>query len=172
MLIPGRPAPPLSLPTLSQESWSLAGPAPERFWLLVFYRGFHCAICCDYLRELDELYGEFVELGVSPIAISMDSAEKAHESRETWKLEALPVAYGLDMERAKAWGLFLSKGVLEDEPAQFSEPALFLVRSNGFLYGSSVSSMPFARANFRELLAALEQVIKYDYPARAELSRE
>ena len=45
---------------------------------------------------------------------------------------------------------------------------LFLVRADGTLYYMAIQTMPFARPPAKELLAALDFVIKADYPARGE----
>ncbi len=45
--------------------------------LLVVYRGKHCPICRTYLKTLNGLLGQFVEIGVEVSAISADTAEKA-----------------------------------------------------------------------------------------------
>nr|NIR90840.1 AhpC/TSA family protein [Gammaproteobacteria bacterium]NIU06316.1 AhpC/TSA family protein [Gammaproteobacteria bacterium]NIV52881.1 AhpC/TSA family protein [Gammaproteobacteria bacterium]NIX87589.1 AhpC/TSA family protein [Gammaproteobacteria bacterium] len=56
-----------------------------------------------------------------------------------------------------------------EEPALFSEPALYLVRPDGTLYFGTVQTMPFARPRFADILQALDFVIKNDYPARGEV---
>lgn len=56
-----------------------------------------------------------------------------------------------------------------EEPAQFSEPGVFLVRADGTLYWSAIQTIPFARPHFRELLSAVDFVIAKDYPARGEV---
>ena len=55
-----------------------------------------------------------------------------------------------------------------EEPAQFSEPGLFLVHPDGTLYWGSTQTMPFARPHFDEILGAIDFVTKNDYPARGE----
>jgi hypothetical protein len=55
-----------------------------------------------------------------------------------------------------------------EEPTLFSEPGLFLVRPDQTIYYLAVRSMPFARANFGEMLQAIDFVIKNDYPVRGE----
>ncbi|MFN7087813.1 MAG: AhpC/TSA family protein, partial [Burkholderiales bacterium] len=55
-----------------------------------------------------------------------------------------------------------------EEPALFSEPGVFLVRPDRTLYWAAVQTMPFARPHFRDMLAAIDFVIKNDYPARGE----
>ena len=90
-----------------------------------------------------------------------------------WGLANLNLGYGLTIEAARSWGLYVStsRGKTSagiEEPALFSEPGLFIVRPDGTLYWGSTSTMPFARPHFKEILGGLDFVIKVDYPARGE----
>lgn len=170
--MPRQPVPALRVPALEGE-WDLAAQCPERFTLVVFYRGLHCPVCKAYLGELDKIVPEFTARGVAVLALSSDSRERAEAARDNWGLANLTLGYGLDIAAARAWGLYISSsrgktstGI--EEPAFFSEPGLFLVRPDGTLYWGNVSTMPFARPHFREILGALDFVIKNDYPARGE----
>ena len=170
---PRQPVPGLDVPRLDGGRWNLAESKPEHFNLVVFYRGLHCPICAGYLRDLDRKVDEFRKRGVEPIVISSDTEERAREAKQSWGLDNLPVAYGLPIDTARDWGLYVSSGRGKtstgvEEPAQFNEPGLFLVRPDGTLYASSVNTMPFARPNFGELLKALDFIIERDYPARGE----
>ena len=170
MLIPGRPVPPLALETVDHGPWSLAAGTSERFWLLVFYRGFHCPICREYVSELDRLGDEFKSIGVQPVAISMDSAERAQESVKAWGIERVPGVPGPSREAARGRRLlFPSRGSVDDHRPSY-QPPLFLVRPNGVLYGSTVNSMPFARATFSDLLIAVRNIIEFDPPERGKLT--
>jgi hypothetical protein len=52
-----------------------------------------------------------------------------------------------------------------EEPAKFSEPALYLIRPDGSLYFGSVQIMPFARPHFAEIFTAIDlQPSHIDYP--------
>ena len=66
------------------------------------------------------------------------------------------------------WAGQTSTGV--DEPALFSEPALYLVRADGTLYFGSVKTMPFARPHFADILSAVDFVVAKNYPARGEVT--
>ena len=174
-LFPRQPVPSLNVPTVGGETWQLGDQTPKNFTLVVFYRGFHCPICATYLGDLEKKLDEFEKRGVSVVAISSDSRERAERSKNEWGLENLTVGYGLELGKAREWGLYISAsrgktsaGV--DEPALFSEPALYLVRPDGTLYFGSVQTMPFARPNFREVLGALDFVMSKDYPARGEVT--
>jgi len=172
-LVPRRPVPPLELDTLAGARFRLSEQRPERFTMIVFYRGLHCPICRRYLTELDGLVDEFGKRGVAVLVASSDTRERAEEAKTVWGLNHLNVGYGLSIDEARRWGLFIStsRGKTSagiEEPALFSEPGLFLVRPDGTLYWSSVSTMPFARPHFDEILQSLDFAIKNDYPARGE----
>ena len=106
--------------------------------------------------------------------ISSDVEERARQAKDEWGLANLTVGYGLDLDVARRWGLYISmsRGMTSagiEEPALFSEPGLFLVRPDGTLYFASVQTMPFARPAFGDILKALDFVIAKDYPARGEV---
>ncbi len=173
-LYPRQPAPAIEVPVVGGGTWNLAAQNPENFTMIVFYRGFHCPICTRYLGDLERKLDDFGQRGVETVAISSDSAERAARSKDEWRLENLTVGYGLDLDVARQWGLYIStsKGktsVGVEEPALFSEPGLFLVRPDATLYFATVQTMPFARPNFGDILNALDFVIKNDYPARGEV---
>ncbi|HJZ44484.1 MAG TPA: peroxiredoxin-like family protein [Hyphomicrobiaceae bacterium] len=173
-ILPRTEVPELSVATLAGGKWLLAERKPERFTLVVFYRGLHCPICRGYLGELVKLEPEFRTRGVDVIAISSDDEERARRTAAEWQLGNLTIGYGLDLALARRWGLFIStsRGKTSagiDEPALFSEPGVFLVRADGTLYWSAIQTMPFARPHFRELLSAVDFVIAKDYPARGEV---
>ncbi len=172
-LMPRQPVPVLKVDTVAGEPWDIASSKAERFTMIVFYRGLHCPVCRGYIAELDRLIEDFVQRGIEVIAISSDTQERALETRKDWKLERLEIGYGLDLDVARDWGLYVSSsrgktslGV--EEPEHFSEPGVFLVRPDRTLYWAAVQTMPFARPHFKEMLAGLDFIIKNDYPARGE----
>lgn len=173
VLKPRQTVPTLEVSTL-KGPWSLSAQTPENFTMLVFYRGLHCPICSKYLHELEKMAGEFAEAGVSILALSSDDRSRAQQASDDWGLSALNLGYDLSVEQARAWGLHRSAGkgktsIGIEEPAEFSEPGLFLVRPDETLYWSQVSTMPFARAHFKEILGALKFALEKNYPARGEL---
>jgi peroxiredoxin len=173
MLIPRQPVPTLQLDTLAHEAYELATDAPERFSMVVFYRGLHCPVCAKYLLELGRLLPEFEKRGVKVIAVSSDNAGRAGEMAAKVQAPALRFGHGLSLPNAREWGLYISTSrgktsIGVEEPALFSEPGIFIVRPDGTLYYGAVQTMPFARPYFEELLAAIDFAISKDYPARGE----
>jgi peroxiredoxin len=173
VLKPRQTVPDLDVETL-QGPWSLSEQTPDNFTMLVFYRGLHCPICTKYLKELDKLADDFTKAGVAVIALSSDNKERAQKAQIGWELQNISLGYGVTTEQAQSWGLHRSAGrgktsIGIEEPDEFSEPGLFLIQPNQTLYWSQVSTMPFARPLFKEVLGALNFVLDKNYPARGEL---
>lgn len=166
--VPRRPAPPLAVDLVGGGHWSLAEARPARFSLIVFYRGLHCPICRPYLADLNRRVEGFRGRGVEPVAISTDPQDRAEETVRHWKLDRTPVGYGLPIETARSWGLYVSRAIKDTETPEFAEPGLFLVRPDGTLYAGAIQTMPFARPHFDEIEKAIDFIVEKDYPARGE----
>jgi peroxiredoxin len=136
--------------------------------LVVFYRGLHCPVCRAQLSELNRRLDELESHGVTVIAISRDTRERAEQSAREWHLDRLTLGYGLSEEAARSFGLFISRGISEDEPARFSEPGLFLIRPDGSVYYETITTMPWGRPRLDDILGGLDYALAHDYPARRE----
>lgn len=167
---PGTTAPGLAFDLVGGGAFKLADATPENFTMVVFHRGLHCPVCRSYTRELDRLQSRYAELGVDVVTISMDDEDRASRSVEEWGIEDLDVGYGLDEDTARAWGLYLSSAIKDEEPARFSEPGLFLVDRDGDLFYAAVSSMPFGRPDLSTFADRIEWVLDNDYPSRGRAS--
>jgi peroxiredoxin len=165
---PREPAPALTLPLLDGHIFSLGASHPVRFTMLVFFRGLHCPNCQAQLRELDRRIDELSQRGVDVVAVSGESRERTQRLHDEWKLRRLPLAYGLTEAQMREWGLFVSRGIDEHEPAVFNEPGLFLVDPSGVVYYESILSMPAGRPRLDDLLAGIDYWAGTDYPARGE----
>ena len=173
MLIPRMQTPELVLPTLDGSTFNLGNENSERGIVICFYRGLHCPICANYLKELEKETPNFAERGATTIAVSSDGAERTQQMADKIQATNLRFAYDLDLAKAREWGLYISTSrgktsIGIEEPALFSEPGLFLVNPDQTLYYASVQSMPFSRPHFSELVGALDFAIKNNYPARGE----
>lgn len=165
---PRQLVPSLRVSTTGGDMWDLAEQRPASFTMIVVYRGLHCPICKAQLRDLDTRLDDFAARGVDVIALSTDTRERAEKVQQQWGLTKLMVGYGLTIAAAREWGLYVSHAIREDEPSEFAEPGIFLVRPDGTLYCASINTMPFARPSFKDILGALDYVTKNNYPARGE----
>ena len=107
-LLPRQPVPSLSVPLVGGGTWSLADQKPENFTMVVFYRGLHCPICGKYLKDLDNKLADFAKRGVNVVVLSSDGEDRATEAKAKWGLENLDLGYGLDLDKAREWGLYIS----------------------------------------------------------------
>ncbi|PSL20388.1 peroxiredoxin-like family protein [Shimia abyssi] len=173
MLIPRQKTPNLSVSTLDNGPFDLASETSERGTVICFYRGLHCPICANYLKELEKRVADFAERGVNCIAISSDGEERTRAMADKIEAKSLRFGYDLPLAVAKEWGLYISTSrgktsIGIEEPALFSEPGLFMVSPDQSLYYGSVQTMPFVRPHFSELVGALDFAIANSYPARGE----
>lgn len=177
MLIPRQKTPNLTLPTLDHGDFDLSAEQSERGTVICFYRGLHCPICANYLKELEKRVADFAERGVNCIAVSSDGEERTRAMADKIEAKNLRFAYDLPLDVAKEWGLYISTSrgktsIGIEEPALFSEPGLFMVTPEQSLYYGSVQTMPFVRPHFSELVSALDFAIANNYPARGEYTGE
>jgi len=167
-LKPREATPPLEVGTLNDGSFTLGEQDPETFTMIVFYRGSHCPVCRMYLRELDRLHEDFRAKGVEVIAVSGDTQERALKAKQQWGLESVPIGYGLEVEKMREWGLFVSGGDGDEEPELYGEPGLFLIRPDETVYYEAINSMPFGRPQLQEILATLDYIEETGLPAHGE----
>jgi peroxiredoxin len=177
MLVPRQKTPDLKLETLDHGSFDLSHDASERGTVICFYRGLHCPICGNYLKDFERHVQDFAERGVNSIAISADGEVRARKMKDKVGATSLRFGYGLSLTEAKKWGLYISTSrgktsIGIEEPALFSEPGLFMVTPEQTLYYGSVQTMPFVRPHFSELVGALDFAIANNYPARGEYTGE
>ncbi len=177
MLMPRKKTPDLSIPLVTGERFQLSTENNARGTVICFYRGLHCPLCANYLKELERLTPEFNERGVGTVAVSTDVEERGKAMADKIGANALRVGYGVTIEEAQQWGLYIStsrgKSSLDImEPDLFSEPGVFLVQPDRALYYGAVQTMPFVRPHFKELLAAVDGAMAANYPARGEYTPE
>jgi peroxiredoxin len=176
-ILPRHPVPSLNVPLVNGGRFVLGATPGEKFDLIVFYRGLHCPICAKYLIELERLAPEFAQRGVNILALSSDEESRGTEMAQKVQAKGVKFGFGLSLRSARQWGLFISTSrgktsIGIEEPALFSEPGVFIVRPDSTLYYGSVQTMPFARPQFQDLLAAIDFAISKNYPARGEYTGE
>jgi peroxiredoxin len=165
---PTQSAPDLTVPLLQGGAYRLIDQRPRTFTMVVFFRGLHCPMCRAQLRELERRLGELVGRGIDVIAVSGETRERTIQLAHEWKLDHLPLAYGLSVGQMRAWGLFISHGLNGNEPALFNEPGLFLISPDHTVYYASILSMPVGRPRLDDLLGGIDYWIAHGYPARGE----
>jgi peroxiredoxin len=163
---PTEPAPDLTVPLLGGGTYRLADQHPRTFTMIVFFRGLHCPVCRAQLSELERRLAEFEERGIEVIAVSGETHERASQLAQEWKLDQLPLAYGLTEAQMRAWGLFVSHGIKDGEPELFNEPGLFLISPDHTVYYESILSMPVGRPRVDDLLGGIDYWVANGYPAR------
>jgi peroxiredoxin len=165
---PRQPVPPLDVALVGGGRFALAENPPKAFTLILFYRGLHCQRCKGYLGEIKALLPEFGARGVDVVAVSCDDRERAAQSMVDWNLSKLKVGYGLPIDAARAWGLFISRAVRADETPIFAEPGTFLVDRDGRLNFAVINSLTRLRPYPRDILDAIDRIIETGAPARGE----
>lgn len=97
------------------RGWNLApiGAEPRALRDARFYRGLHCPVCKNYLRDLENNLEAFRSRGMELIAISGDTRERAEETKREWKLDDLVLGYGYSVDSMREWGLFVSHAIKE-----------------------------------------------------------
>jgi alkyl hydroperoxide reductase subunit AhpC len=145
-------------------------PRPAEQGMLLCILDLSVGSCASATRtpELDRLHEDFRAKGVEMIAVSGDTQERALEAKQKWGLESVPIGYGLEVEKMREWGLFVSGGDGDEEPELYGEPGLFLIRPDETVYYEAINSMPFGRPQLGEMLTALDNIKKMDIPAHGE----
>lgn len=161
---PATKVPELSVPLVGGGQWNIREQLPSTFTMVVCYRGLHCPACRGQLREVDECFPDLASRGVEAVAISANDRASAERTREEWDLRNVPLGYDLDVETMRQWGLYVSEGTNESEPAHFNEPGLFLVSPDQTLYYSAITNMPFGRPKLEELISGIDFVVRQNHP--------
>tara|TARA_B110000444_G_C18845804_1_gene601921 strand:- start:1963 stop:2487 length:525 start_codon:yes stop_codon:yes gene_type:complete len=168
-LVPNMQAPNLDISLVDGGIWKLSEILPKSFTMVIFYRGLHCPVCKMYLEKLNSMMDEITELGFIVVAVSMDSLNRAQQSKSEWCLDKVNVAYGLDFDTAKQWGLYISSSIKEAEYPIFCEPGLIWIRPDGKLYLIDISNMPWSRPDLEFLIPKAKFAIENNYPSRGSI---
>ena len=170
MLIPRRKVPDLSVETLDHGRFDLASETSERGTVVCFYRGLHCPRCARQLADIVANKARFDTIGVEVVSISTDPRDRAEKAVTEWGLGDMAVGYDLPIATARSMGLNISQTIREAEPALFVEAAVFFIRRDGVLWGSSINSFPFLRPTAEQLLDAFDMAKSRNYPPRGDVA--
>ncbi|ORY45899.1 hypothetical protein BCR33DRAFT_715929 [Rhizoclosmatium globosum] len=143
-LQPGLPFPSLEINVVGiEETQPLFDATSERAKLIVVFRGAFCPFCRKTIEKLKETLPLLQEAEIDLIAISADKQEVAEKHVQDNEI-TFPVGYNLGVQEMKQLGVYVSAPTNYIEQEQlFSEPAWFLVLSNGLIKFLDYSSVPF-----------------------------
>ena len=163
--------PTIMIKTVNNGEVDLGKPQNGKDWkMVVVYRGKHCPMCTNYLKQLEHLKDRFSDLGVDIIAVSADPQSKSSVHIQEMKL-TFPVAYDLSIEQMETLGLYISHPRSAQETDRpFAEPGLYIINEKNQVHITSVSNAPFARPELRVLLGSLGFVRNSNYPVRGTMS--
>ena len=164
----GAAFPPITWPTTAGGQIDVAGTPGWR--LLAVYRGKHCPLCKKYFKTLDGMTDDFKAAGVSVLAVSADTKEKADAdiAEFGWRF---PVGYGLTPDQMRTLGLFISEPRSAQETDRpFAEPGLFVVNPEGKVQIIEISNAPFARPDLAGILHGIKVIQERNYPVRGMMS--
>ncbi|WP_420014063.1 peroxiredoxin-like family protein [Tateyamaria sp.] len=166
-LTAGSPFPLTEIPKLGGGTVTLGAPQGGRDWqLVVIYRGLHCPLCKKYLTQLNEMQGQFHEIGVDVVVASGDPQEKA-QTMAAEHAPDLPMGYGLSVAQMQGLGLYISDPRSPQETDRpFPEPGLFVVNADGAIQMVDVSNAPFLRPDLAGVLGGITFIRNNDYPIR------
>ena len=164
----GNPVPDFKIGLLNGGTWSSRQePEAGKWTLLTIYRGMWCPHCKRQLQELDALVEEFRERGVSVVAASADTEERARQTASDCGLDRLTLGHEIPIESARELGAFVSRGIKDVEMPLFCEPASFLIDKNARLFTAWVASCAFARTPPADMLAYVDFLADHgDRPPR------
>ena len=174
-VLPGNVAPSLELPSVNGNTFKLSESNPDLFTIVVFYRGAHCPLCINYAVEIEEKLSAIHDAGMQIVLVSMDNKDRATEFATAVATKMgknsleVPILYNLTQEQASEdWGLYLSSKIPgSSEPDVFSEPGLFVVRSDDkTVFMAQTQSAPFTRPSMDQLVGGLSYAAQHHYPTR------
>lgn len=167
LINPQSRVPEMDLPLVGGGRFDIHEMTPDKFTLVIAYRGFHCPKCKAQLQAVDPMVEGLKSRGYEIVAVSMDSEARAGKAKAEWDIKNIPIAYDMGLLMAKSWGLFISDQRPDsDEPKLFSEPGLFVVKPDGSLYAEYIQNTPFGRPPLDDVASGLDFVVEHNYPTR------
>ena len=168
-IVPGTALPTIDLPKVGGGRLSNASFDAPYMSVLNVYRGLHCPRCHAQFDDFIANRAALDEAGVKIVSISTDPAERAEEAVREWGLGDLEIGYDLTIQGARDLGLFISEAIREGETAQFAEAAVFFIKPDGMLWGSSINTFPFLRPTAAMILDAVATAKSRSYPPRGNV---
>lgn len=166
LLKPGMPAPSLSFQTAGGGEWNVTTTTPRSLDLIAVYRGLFCPYCRGFISQLASRLDAFRNLGIDPVAVSVDDRAKAQQASAEWQLGDMNVGFGLSTEVIRPWNVFLTTREQSGQMQTFCEPAVLLVNRDKKVFAMLLQSIPAGRPDVGNLLDGLEFLAKQGFPIR------
>ena len=168
-ILPGTAFPAIDLPRVGGGRVSNASLSADYMTVLNVYRGLHCPRCHAQFDDFIANRAALDEAGIKVVSISTDPQDRAEQAVAEWGLGDLEIGYDLSIQGARDLGLFISEAIREGETAHFAEAAVFFIKPDGILWGSSVNSFPFLRPTAAMILDAVATAKNRSYPPRGNV---
>ncbi|MDX1451785.1 MAG: peroxiredoxin-like family protein [Oleiphilaceae bacterium] len=137
--------------------------------VVVVYRGRHCPICKQYLKQLDTLVAKLAEMHVDVVALSADSPAQLQAFAEEVDV-SVPLYGALSLETMRELGLYISEPRNANETDHpFPEPGVFVINERGQVQIVEISNAPFARPDLDMLVDGIKFIRENSYPIRGTL---
>jgi len=135
----GTPAPAFSLPSTDGKTVSLSDFSGKPT-VILFYRGWFCPTSRRSLSAWQDFSRSAKDLGFAIVAISTAPQDVAAQFSQDLRI-TIPLLSDPSVDTARAYGAYINDDMV-DRFGVFSEPALFLVDSEGNIAYYVISSGP------------------------------
>lgn len=139
LLSPGDVFPSLSVPRVGGGSLTVPDDLEGRYGVVLFYRGSWCPYCNAQLRAFQRAADKLSEVGVSPVAISVDDEKTTAELIAEHAL-TFPLGHSADAEAVSA-----ATGAFVDPVGGFLQSTGFVLDPSGRVVVSVYSSGAIGR---------------------------
>lgn len=165
--------PQITVPKFGGGEIDLGKPGQGFDWkLIIVYRGKHCPLCTNYLKEINAALPEIKALGIDVVAVSADSEDRASVQISQINPD-FSIGYDLTVEHMQALGVYISHPRSPEESDRpFAEPGLYAVNSEGEVQLVDISNAPFLRPELKTVLMGLGFIRnpENNYPVRGTYS--
>lgn len=124
LINPQSRVPEMDLPLVGGGRFDIHEMTPDKFTLVIAYRGLHCPKCKAQLQAVDPMVEGLKSRGYEIVAVSMDSEARARKAKVEWDIKNIPIAYDMGLLMAKSWAyLFLISAPIATSPNFFPNRA-------------------------------------------------
>lgn len=157
--------PRITLPTISGTEIEVSEAYQGASWhVVIFYRGFHCSRCTEFLNQLEHHKKILLEHSISIIAVSADNGEQLQRHLKELNV-SFPIVYGLSIAQMHELNLYISLPQdfnQTDHP--FCEPGTFVINDLGQIVVIDIASSEVSRPNLEVLVSGIIELKEDNHP--------